>query len=107
MAFTIGNFTYISKKERLELSSDLITFIEIHEAEHRRRWREAFWVFGLAAIQKEERICQRLAYEKMLTLGYSLDQIDDLELSFRLWRKYGLKSLEEYKKIMRGEKYDC
>lgn len=99
MAFSLFGLVYISSWERRTLSPDHILLTKLHEQGHQRRW----WALAFNRKQRhqEECLAQSYAYKEMIKLGYTPEQLDNLEVDYRFIAKYGL-TYKQYKEMVRG-----
>lgn len=93
---------YVCPEVKKELGEAQERLTRFHEIGHQRRP----FVIMLTKRQRwqEERAAQRHAIREMLRRGFTWEQLLDMEIRYRFWSQYGVKSLEEYQKVMLGEK---
>jgi len=86
--FTFYKWTYVSKKERELFSKHELMMGLFHEQHHKENWLKGM-------TNKNERQATKYAFYRMMQKGYALEECLLMELSYRLYDKYGL-TLREF-----------
>jgi len=84
MTITFFKWTFISKKDKKRLTDHEYKMMLYHEEHHRLNW----W---RAPSYKEEVEAELYAIKKMLSEGYSLDDIINISVDYRFLNKFGVR----------------
>jgi len=81
----------ISDKDRQKFKDrpEMLRFIRVHEEQHLSLWPYWFWTWSAQARLGQEQWAQRETIKAMMAEGYSFEKLLEMEISLRLWYKYG------------------
>ena len=89
---------YLDPREREELGEASALFTRYHEEGHFLRGFRR--MTSRKQRQEEECAAQRHAIKMMISRGYTWEQLLSMEVRYRLWEKFGTRSLAEFQEVM-------